>query len=349
MTQSDYYFKLYKQYPEFTLDVEFQIKPGEFFSLLGPSGCGKTTLLRLIAGLEENPSGSIRINGEELIFVPPAARQIGMVFQDYALFPHLSVVENIAYGLKARRFPGEEIGRKVQKMLELFELSSFKDRTVQQLSGGEKQRVALARSLITEPRILLLDEPFSALDYNLRARLRRELRDYQKRLGFTTIFVTHQQEEALMLSDRMGLMERGRLWQIGTPEELYQHPMNRFVAEFLGEANFIPVVPSGDNKAQLLIGEYRVPYPIPYPNGPMPQVMIRPEDIAVNGAAFPISFSARLVRMDYMGHMRRLEAEANGKRFIIYSHPSHCHQDIGDEVVLGISPERLQWIPDATD
>lgn len=343
----DYFFKLYKQYPEFTLDVELQLEKGEFFSLLGPSGCGKTTLLRLIAGLEENTSGSIRINGEELVHVPPVERQIGMVFQDYALFPHLSVIENISYGLRARHLSSREIRQKAEVMVELFELTTLKTRAIHELSGGEKQRVALARSLIIEPRILLLDEPFSALDYNLRARLRRELRDYQKRLGFTTIFVTHQQEEALMLSDRMGLMQQGRLWQYGTPEELYQYPVNRFVAEFLGETNFITVVSVGDQMVQLLLGEYRMAFPLPHPNPEVSQIMIRPENIAINGvSSYPITFSARLVRNDYMGYMRRLEADAYGKRFIIYSHPSHHLPAIGEEVTLGISPQWFQWIPD---
>ncbi|HOP73938.1 MAG TPA: ABC transporter ATP-binding protein [Bacillota bacterium] len=347
---ADYYFKLHKQYPEFTLNVELQLNKGEFFSLLGPSGCGKTTLLRLIAGLEDNPSGSIQIDGEELIHIPPAERQIGMVFQDYALFPHLTVIENISYGLKARHLPVREIHRKVEVMLELFELSSLKNRSIHQLSGGEKQRVALARSLIIEPRILLLDEPFSALDYNLRARLRRELRDYQKRLGFTTIFVTHQQEEALMLSDRMGLMQQGRLLQYGTPEVLYQNPVNRFVAEFLGETNFIPVIPVDSRTVQLLIGEYRLPFQLSSPDRKTGQVMVRPENITIHeSTAYPISFSARLIRDDYMGYMRRLEADAYGKRFIIYSHPSLPIPGIGDEMILGISPERLQWIPDSVE
>ena len=229
-----------KDFPEFRLTANLTVAEGEFFSLVGPSGCGKTTLLRLISGLLQPDHGRIILNGRDLTAVPVAERRIGFVFQDYALFPHLTVGENIEYGLKVRRLPAARRRERVRAMLAVFEITALADRRVQELSGGERQRVALARALAPEPFLLLLDEPFAALDYGLRRRLRRELKELQSRLGFTAIFVTHHQEEALSLSERLAVMQAGRILQVGTATEVYTNPAHPFVATFLGDANLIP-------------------------------------------------------------------------------------------------------------
>lgn len=218
-------------------DVSLSLARGEFFSLLGPSGCGKTTTLRLVAGFEEPTHGDIRLNGSSIGSLKPYHRNVSTVFQNYALFPHLTVQENIEFGL--RRRPGNHTAARVRDVLELVQLTGKESRRPAQLSGGERQRVALARSLVLEPEVLLLDEPLSALDPNLRKQVRAELKAIQRRVGITFLFVTHDQEEALSLSDRLGVMNQGRLEQTGTPEEIYIHPRTRFVASFLGAVNWI--------------------------------------------------------------------------------------------------------------
>ena len=228
-------------------DVSLEVAPGEFFTLLGPSGCGKTTLLRMIAGLELPDAGRIYLGGEEITHLPASQRQVNTVFQSYALFPHLSVYENIAFGLRARKFPQTEIQRRVDGRLEMLDLGRLAQRRPHQLSGGQKQRVALARALVNEPAVLLLDEPMSALDAHLRAQVQQDLRRLQRELGQTFILVTHDQDEALVCSDRLAVMREGRIVQIGDPEYVYDYPRDRFVAEFLGAANLIPCtrVPGG--------------------------------------------------------------------------------------------------------
>ncbi len=219
--------------------VSLHVNEGEFFTLLGPSGCGKTTLLRIIAGLELPDSGRVILGGEDITHLPATKRQVNTVFQNYALFPHLSVYENVAFGLRARRFPKEEVNTKVRKALELLGLQDLADRHPHQLSGGQQQRVALARALVNEPRVLLLDEPMSALDAKLRAQLQVELRRLQRRLKQTFILVTHDQSEAMVVSDRIAVMNDGMIVQFGTPREVYESPRTRFVAEFLGAANLL--------------------------------------------------------------------------------------------------------------
>jgi spermidine/putrescine transport system ATP-binding protein len=221
-------------------DVSLDIHSGEFFTLLGPSGCGKTTLLRMIAGLELQDSGSIILEGEDITRLPAIKRQINTVFQSYALFPHLNIFENIAFGLRSRKVPEKEIQNRVQKSLDMLELGSMPNRYPHQLSGGQNQRVALARALVNEPKVLLLDEPMSALDAKLRAQVQVELRRLQQKLGQTFILVTHDQDEALVVSDRIAVMKDGQIIQFGTPEEVYDFPKNEFVAQFLGAANLIP-------------------------------------------------------------------------------------------------------------
>ncbi len=219
--------------------ISLAIARGEFFSLVGPSGCGKTTTLRLIAGFEAPTSGAILLNGESLSELPPYQRDVSTVFQNYALFPHLTVAQNVAFGLERRRVPRKAVREKVEKALGLVQLTGKESRRPNEISGGERQRVALARSLVVEPQLLLLDEPLSALDPKLRKQMRSELKDLQRRVGITFLFITHDQEEALSLSDRLAVMNGGKIEQVGCPKELYQRPASRFVAEFLGEVNWL--------------------------------------------------------------------------------------------------------------
>jgi iron(III) transport system ATP-binding protein len=220
-------------------DVSLQVREGELVTLLGPSGCGKTTTLRMIAGFEFPTSGDIYLDAERINDVPPNRRPTTMVFQNYALFPHMNVAQNIEYGLKIHRVPGKQIKERVQEVMRLVGLAGMGDRSPAQLSGGQQQRVSLARSLIMEPKVLLLDEPLSNLDAKLRESTRIEIRKLQRRLGITSVYVTHDQEEAMTLSDRVVIMHEGRIQQIGTPAEIYAHPSNRFVAGFIGKANFL--------------------------------------------------------------------------------------------------------------
>nr|WP_246246516.1 ABC transporter ATP-binding protein [Paenibacillus lemnae] len=217
--------------------VQLQVREGEFFSLLGPSGCGKTTLLNMIAGFLDPTTGRIMIGERDVTDLPPYRRGLGIVFQDYALFPHLTVFQNVAYGLKVRKLSKSEVKRRVDEALALVQLSSMAERRPHQLSGGQRQRVAIARALAIEPSVLLLDEPLSNLDAKLRKDMQTELKTIQRRTGITTILVTHDQEEALSLSDRIGILGHGRLQQVGTPLEVYRQPANRFVADFIGQVN----------------------------------------------------------------------------------------------------------------
>ena len=219
--------------------VNLEVCQGEFFTLLGPSGCGKTTLLRIIAGLEQPSSGTVILTGEDITSLPATKRNVNTVFQSYALFPHLSIFENVAFGLRSRKFPEQEVQKRVKDTLELLEMYPMRNRSLEQLSGGQKQRVAIARALVNEPDILLLDEPMSALDAKLRTQVQEELRRLQRRLGTTFILVTHDQAEALVCSDRIAVFQAGEVIQCGTPIEVYDFPRNRFVAQFLGAANLL--------------------------------------------------------------------------------------------------------------
>ena len=219
--------------------VNLDIEPGEFFSFLGPSGSGKSTLLRAISGFGPDPTGSIKIGGEEVTGLPAWQRNVGMVFQSYALWPHMTIRKNVAFGLEERKVPATEIDGRVDNALDLVGLKHLADRTPGQLSGGQQQRIALARTIVVEPRVLLLDEPLSNLDANLRVQMRRDILALQRELGLTTIFVTHDQEEANTISDRMAVLDKGIIQQVGSPVELYDQPDNRFVASFLGTANII--------------------------------------------------------------------------------------------------------------
>lgn len=222
--------------------VSFEIEKGKFYTLLGPSGCGKTTILRLIAGFAEPTDGSIYLNGKIINHIPANERQVNTVFQDYALFPHLNVFENVAFGLRIKKLKKDVITQKVQEALRFVNLVGYDQRAINEMSGGQRQRVAIARAIVNEPQVLLLDEPLSALDLKLRTEMQYILREMQQRLGITFIFVTHDQEEALAMSDWIFVMNKGRIEQSGTPNDIYDEPINRFVADFIGESNIVPGV-----------------------------------------------------------------------------------------------------------
>lgn len=261
--------------------LSLSVDPGEFVTLLGPSGCGKTTALRIIAGFEEAEEGTLRFRGEDVTRFTPQRRGFGMVFQNYALFPHLSVLENVAFGLRVRKVPKAEIPRRVEAALARVDLAGYGARAVQALSGGQQQRVALARALAIEPPLILLDEPLSNLDAALRERTRTEIRRLVKELGITALFVTHDQEEAFDLSDRIAVMNAGRLRQMGTPEELYRTPADRFVAGFVGRANFLDGT-AAEGGIRLRTGvfwEAAAPPGFQGASGSPAVAMIRPEDL----------------------------------------------------------------------
>ncbi len=266
-------------------DVSLALAAGTFFALLGPSGCGKTTLLRLIGGYTPASSGRVVLEGRDVTLTPPERRDVGMVFQSYALFPHLTARENVAFGLEVRRVPPAERRRRVEEMLDRVGLSGPERlRRPAQLSGGQQQRVALARALVIAPRLLLLDEPLANLDRRLREQMRGELRQLQRRTGVTTLLVTHDQEEALGLADRVGVMREGRLLQVDAPGALYHRPACPFTACFVGDANLLEVE-SGDGATLTLAGGWRVPAPAGGPPAAGRRVMVRPEQVLVGAAA----------------------------------------------------------------
>ena len=269
-------------------NVSLDIPHGKLITLLGPSGCGKTTILRMIAGLEVPSSGHIFLGGEDITHLPPNERKITMVFQSYALFPHMNVGKNIAYGLKVLRWPEEKIRNAVKESLEMVGLEGLERRGPSELSGGQQQRVAVARALVLKPKVLLFDEPLSNLDAKLRKRMRGEIRNLQKDLGITSVYVTHDQSEALAISDQIVVMNTAVISQIGGPQELYTRPANSFVADFIGEANIVEaeVVEVGPQKAQVRLASLTlsIPFASAPEKGKSARVMIRPEDILVGSS-----------------------------------------------------------------
>lgn len=289
--------------------VSFQVGQGEFYSLLGPSGCGKTTTLRLIAGFEQPDSGDILLTGEPITQTPPNRRRVNTVFQHYALFPHLTVEDNVAYGLKQAKTPPDELGRRLDEALRTVRLEDLRARRPRELSGGQQQRVALARALINEPTVLLLDEPLAALDLKLRKAMQQELKKLQERVGITFVYVTHDQEEALTLSDRIAVMNDGKILQEGPPSEIYERPRTRFVADFIGQTNFFQGTVEDDGDPIVVRETSGLTLrcaPVNFvSNGAQVAVSVRPEKITpANGSKTPAnSAEGTLVRRTYLGDL----------------------------------------------
>lgn len=316
-------------------DVSLNVMPGEFFTLLGPSGCGKTTLLRIIAGLEMADAGQVFLGGTEITHLPAIKRHVNTVFQSYALFPHLTIYENVAFGLRARKFPAAQIKKRVEQRLEMLDLSPMARRRPHQLSGGQKQRVALARALVNEPDVLLLDEPMSALDARLRAQVQDDLRRLQRELGRTFILVTHDQAEAMVCSHRVAVMKEGRVVQCGTPEEVYDNPRDSFVAQFLGAANLISAtrVPGGVDTVFGFLALEKEP---PWHTG---MVAIRPEWIGIRDSQPAVNgIRARVKEIVYRGTNYDLWVEPGPLRVRT---SSYRRIDPGRDVWLELSPEEL--------
>ncbi len=260
-------------------DFNLEVKRGEFVTFLGPSGCGKTTTLRMIAGFEMPTSGEILLNGEDISQLPANKRPINTVFQRYALFPHMNIYDNIAFGLKLKKLPKEEIRKKVKRVLDIVDLEGFENRKISTLSGGQQQRIAIARALVNEPEILMLDEPLGALDLKMRQEMQIELKHMHDELGITFIYVTHDQEEALTMSDKIVVLSEGRIQQIGTPEDIYNEPQNAFVADFIGESNIFKGIMTGHMKVRFCGGEFIGMDDVP--EGTLVDVVVRPEDVII--------------------------------------------------------------------
>ncbi|OBQ73282.1 ABC transporter ATP-binding protein [Mesorhizobium erdmanii] len=322
-------------------DFSLSIAKGSFVTLLGPSGCGKTTILRSIAGLVDISGGQIMIDGRRVDDVPIYKRNIGLVFQSYALFPHKTVFDNVAFGLKYRNVPKPEIVRRVGKALEMVRLPGSEKKLPSQLSGGQQQRIALARAIVFEPQVLLLDEPLSALDANMREEMRVEIKKIQKETGITAIFVTHDQEEALSMSDRIVVMNQGAVEQIGTPQQVYDTPATAFVADFLGKANMLAGTVSASGQAVLLAtGQtVNVTCPRPLAQGSKVTVVVRPQKLSVGAAAGANVLSGRVVSASYLGGSAIYEIDVGGKANIRANAPiSGRVLREGEPIDLGFDP-----------
>ena len=328
-------------------DVSLEIAGGSFVTLLGPSGCGKTTTLRMIAGFENPTSGRILLDGTDVSRRTPDKREMGMVFQSYALFPHLSVFENVAYGLRLRGRSGKDLRAAVERTLELVNLTGLGQRRPAELSGGQQQRVALARAMAIEPRVLLFDEPLSNLDAKLRVSLRAEIRRIQQQLGITSVYVTHDQAEAMALSDLVVVMSAGRVEQAGTPDEVYRRPSSRFVADFIGRANFIdtPVLAQTDGAAEVdLLGQrLRVPAAAGLRVGEIATVVVRPESLRVGSG----ELRATVRSSTFLGPLVEYELEV-GDALLVAVDPEWMGQGIhagGAEVAWSVRPDQAYALP----
>ncbi|WP_046175814.1 ABC transporter ATP-binding protein [Domibacillus indicus] len=318
-------------------EVSFDMERGKFYTLLGPSGCGKTTILRIIAGFIEPTSGDVFFNGERINHVPANKRQVNTVFQDYALFPHLNVYENIAFGLRIKKMRKAEIDAKVKEALKFVNLPGYESRELSEMSGGQKQRVAIARAIVNEPQVILLDEPLSALDLKLRTEMQYELRELQQRLGITFIFVTHDQEEALAMSDEIIVLNEGIIQQSGTPTDIYDEPINRFVADFIGESNIIDGVMFQDFEVEFAGRRFECVDKGLRPNEPV-EVIIRPEDLAVT-AAESGKIQAKVDSQLFRGvHYEICCYDADGNEWLVHSTKKAV---VGDTVGLDFEPEAI--------
>ena len=324
--------------------LSLDVRQGELLCLLGPSGCGKTTTLSMVAGFVEPTAGTVLISGQDVTNLPPYRRDTGMVFQSYALFPHMTVAANVAFGLENIGMPKPERIRRVEETLALVELSALGGRFPRELSGGQQQRVALARALALRPAVLLLDEPFSNLDAQLRVRLREELRRLFDTIDITTLFVTHDQEEALMLSDRIVVMNKGKIEQIGTPEEIYEYPATRFVAEFIGLCSVLEG--NAGNGEFISRGGMRLPVDTCADKA---MIVVRPEYIrlATESCTAP-RFVARVESLNYYGAMTRLRLTVGGEQLLMEAHLGGVKRpEPGDEISIQINPAGIRVIPTA--
>ncbi|MDE2361266.1 MAG: ABC transporter ATP-binding protein [Hyphomicrobiales bacterium] len=346
--------------------IDLRVAEGEFVTLLGPSGCGKTTTLRMVAGLENNTAGCISIGDEPVsdpargVFVPPERRRLGMVFQSYAIWPHMTVFENVAYPLRVRRRPAAEIRDLVARALRLVEMEGFAERPAPALSGGQQQRVAIARALVFEPKVLLLDEPLSNLDAKLRLQMGEEFRAIQKRLGMTSLYVTHDQAEAMALSDRVVVMERGRIQQVGAPEEIYRYPANRIVAAFFGAPNLLDAevetcAPADGSRVELQVagrgwrGACRAARPLR--TGERLVMVVRPEDARILApgsalAADEFGWAGRIVNTIFRGAIRTIAVETEAGVLNVDA-PSTAGHAVGDNVVVAAAQAAAWGVPQA--
>ncbi len=320
-------------------DINLYIKEGEFITFLGPSGCGKTTLLRLIAGFLAPDSGVITLDGKDISELPPHKRPLNTVFQRYALFPHLDVYDNVAFGLKLRKLPSDEIDRKVARVLKLVSMTDYEDRDVNSLSGGQQQRIAIARAIVNEPRVLLLDEPLSALDLKMRKDMQIELKEMHKKLGITFIYVTHDQEEAVTLSDTIVVLNEGRIQQIGTPVDIYNEPQNEFVADFIGESNILNGTMLRDRRVSFIGHEFDCVDEGFGENVPV-DVVVRPEDIYIMNNTEAAQFTAKVKSCTFKGvHYEMFIETDNGCELMIQDYNAF---EVGSTVGLYIKPVDIQ-------
>ena len=320
-------------------DINLEIKRGEFVTLLGPSGCGKTTTLRLIAGFLTPDQGAVMMDGKDISLVPPFRRPLNTVFQRYALFPHLDVYDNIAFGLKLNKTPEDEIDKRVRKVLKLVSMTDYEERDVDSLSGGQQQRVAIARALVNQPKVLLLDEPLAALDLKMRKDMQIELKEMHKELGITFIYVTHDQEEALTLSDTIVVMNEGRIQQIGTPTDIYNEPQNEFVADFIGESNILNGTMLGDRRVSFIGHEFDCVDEGFGENVPV-DVVVRPEDIYVLTRLDGAQFSGTVKSCTFKGvHYEMFIDTDNGSEIMVQDYNAF---EVGSTVGLLVKPQDIQ-------
>jgi iron(III) transport system ATP-binding protein len=333
-------------------DLSLALRVGELVTLLGPSGCGKTTALRMVAGFEAPTAGAVRIDGADVTGRPPHRRDTAMVFQSYAIFPHLTVAENVGFGLSTRRVPPSEIARRVDALLDLVQLAGLGDRSPDRLSGGQQQRVALARAIITEPKVLLFDEPLSNLDAKLRAEMRGEIRVIQRRVGITSLYVTHDQAEAMALSDRIVVMRAGRIEQVGPPVEVYARPATRFVADFVGRVNFLAAERVGPRAVRVRLGSATAELSVADDAGAGLDVclaVLRPEAIRLlpAAAADPGQPRGRVRRTVYLGDVAEYEVEA-GPAALLVSVANPVAEGLfseGDAVAIALPAHPVALVP----
>ncbi len=343
-------------------DVSLDIQPGEFFALLGPSGSGKSTLLRLIAGFNQNQSGQVLVDGQDVSGLPPWQRNIGMVFQNYALWPHMTVWDNVAFGLVERKTPQAMLKNKVEAALDLVGLASYAQRRPNQLSGGQQQRVALARTIVIEPQVLLLDEPLSNLDKSLRVQMRQELLAMQRRLGLTTIFVTHDQEEAMTTADRMAVLDKGVVQQVGSPQDLYDQPVNAFVAGFVGTMNLLPCTVTSRSADGVMLdvagaGSLRMPPAacagLDGPAGQDLMLSFRPHALQLAAPGAPrnapwLWMNGQVEAREFLGESTRYRVQVGAQRLIVdQPHAVGAPSlPVGQAVGLGLAPGQARLLAD---